>query len=292
MRGFGGVESFIDLRASSHTIMTPEEYKWTINLVKDKHFRFNLTFEQAEKVYQFEQEKDLYSEEYYFSVWEDYDYVLDNFRIILNDKQFKKFVGWHKDNIKRHEEFLIESDKEQTKYIDYHNELIDFYEQIYVPDFYKENFLIQSVSLSVKSKSKVSFLKHEYKSFLDSQKIGFVSSHYRDNKLFKPNELKATLLRHKLSYIVPRFFFLKIKMDEPTKAIAKFLLDTFHYIPQQYEDFFKRKDEELSLLAEELRIKHIGEIKGWHKTITETEQQRKENQIMQVILMDREKYGC
>ena len=81
-------------------------------------------------------------------------------------------------------------------------------------------------------------------------------------------------------------------MDEPTKAVAQFLLDTFDYISQQYEEFFKRKEEELSLLAEELRTKYIGEVNGWHTTITETEQQRKENQIMQVVLMDREKYGC
>ncbi len=264
--------------------MTPEEYKWTIDLVKDSHYQFKLTFEQ---------EKDLYSEEYDFSIWEEYDYMLDNFQEILNDKQFKKFIKWHKDNIKRHEKFFIESDKEQTKYIDYHKELINFYEQKYIPDFYKEKFLIQAVSLSTKNKSKISFLKDEYKSFLESQKIGFISLHYRHNKLFKPNELKATLLRHKLSYIVPNFSFFKIKMDEPTKAIAQFLLDTFHYLPERYEDFFKRKDEELSLLAEELRTKYIGEIKGgWHITITETEQQRKENQIMQVVLMDSEKYGC
>ena len=98
----------------SHTIMTPEEYKWTIDLTKDRYYQFRLTFEQAEKVYQFEQEKDLYSEEYYFSAWEEYDYILDNFRKILNDKQFKKFIGWHKDNIKRHEEFLIENDNKRS----------------------------------------------------------------------------------------------------------------------------------------------------------------------------------
>ena len=37
--------------------MTPEEYQWHINLVKDRHQALDLTFEQAEKVYKYEQEK-------------------------------------------------------------------------------------------------------------------------------------------------------------------------------------------------------------------------------------------
>lgn len=222
--------------------MTPEDYKWTIRLVKDRHHQFKLTFEQAEKVYQFEKEKDLYSSEHYFSVWEEYDYMLDNYQKFLNEKQLKKFLAWHKDNVKRHEKFLIEGDKEQAKHIDYYNELLEFYEQHFFPNFFKEKFLAQTVLLSFE-KAKVEFLKKEYKAFLDSQKIGIISSHYRHSRLYQPNTLKVALSRHKLYYIIPRFSFFKTKMDEPTKATADFLLNKFQPILEQHQDFLNKKQK-------------------------------------------------
>jgi len=271
--------------------MTPEEYKWTINLIKDRHHQFKLTFEQAEKVYQFEKDKDLYSNEHYFSAWEEYDYMLDNFQKILNEKQFEKFLTWHRDNIKRHEEFLIESDNEQVKYIDYQNELLKFYDEHLFPDFFKEKFLTQTGFLSFE-KAKVEFLKKEYKAFLDSQKVGIISSHYRHSRLYQPNTLKVALLRHTLYYIIPNFAFFKTKMDEPTKVAANFLLNKFHSISDRHQDFFKQKAEKLSVFVKSIQEKYIGEPKGWHITVTEPEEQKRENQLMQVVLVDIEKYGC
>ena len=263
----------------------------TINLVKDRHHQFKLTFEQAEKVYQYERDKDLRSTENYFSSWEEYDYMFDNFQKILNEKQLKKFLAWHKENIKRHEEFLVESDKEQVKYIDYENELLKFYEERLFPEFFKEKFLTDTVSLSLE-KFKVEFLKKEYKAFLDSQKVGIISSHYRESRLYQPNTLQVALLRHRLYYIIPRFSFFKTKMDEPTKATANFLLNKFQFILERHQEFFKRKAEELSSFAKSIQEKYIGEPKGWHYVIKETDEQQRENQIMQVVLIDIEKYGC
>jgi hypothetical protein len=271
--------------------MTPEEYNWIIDLVKERHHQFKLSFEQAEQVYQFEKEKDLHSDEYLFSFWEEEDYVLDNFQKILTGKQFKKYVTWHKANIMKHEQHLIKSDEEKAKYINYYNELIDFYEQKYIPDFFKEKFLIETVTLS-KYKSKVTFLKNEYKAYLENQKVAFISSHYRHKRLFMPNELKSTLLRHKLAYIIPHFSAFKAKMDEPTKATAQFLIDKFNYIPERYKDFFKTKAEEVSSIVKEIKEKYLGEVNGWHMIITETELEKKESQIMQFVLIDKEKYSC
>lgn len=56
--------------------MTPEDYKWHINLVKERYHALNLTFEQAEQVYKFEEDKSIYSEKHYFSTWEEWDYEL------------------------------------------------------------------------------------------------------------------------------------------------------------------------------------------------------------------------
>jgi hypothetical protein len=47
--------------------MTSEDYKQTINFVRDRYHQFKLSFEQAEKVYDFEKVNDLPSEKYFFS---------------------------------------------------------------------------------------------------------------------------------------------------------------------------------------------------------------------------------
>lgn len=60
--------------------MTSEEYQWHINLVKDRNHALNLTFEQAEEVYKYEQDKDIGSEKLYFSTWEEWDYELSSFK--------------------------------------------------------------------------------------------------------------------------------------------------------------------------------------------------------------------
>lgn len=72
--------------------MTPEEYKWTINLVRDRYHQFKLSFEQAEKIYEFEKIKDLHSNKYFFSTWEEEDFTLDNFQKILDDKHLKNLL--------------------------------------------------------------------------------------------------------------------------------------------------------------------------------------------------------
>ena len=66
--------------------MTPEEYQWHINSVKDRNHALNLTFEQTEQVYKYERDKHTYSEKHYFSVWEELDYELTSFKKTLNEK--------------------------------------------------------------------------------------------------------------------------------------------------------------------------------------------------------------
>lgn len=267
--------------------MTPEEYNWRINFVKDRYDRYNLTFEQAEKIYLFEEEKTFHSTQYYFSPWEEFDYELDNFQKILDEKQFKKFVSEHKNNIKQYEKHLIESDQLQTKYISYYNDLLAFYEQNYLPDFFKEQ-LFMYPQVTSDHKLKVEYLKSEYKNFLEGLKVHIISSHYRHNRLFQPNTLQVALLRHKLHYLIPSFSYFKQDMDEPTKVVANFLLDKFQRYNERFDNLFKRKAQESAAFVKSIKRKHFGspKNKGYHVIITQTEEQQKEDQIMFAVLMD------
>jgi hypothetical protein len=71
--------------------MTSEEYKWTINLVKERYHLLKLSFQQAEKVYEFEKEKDFSSPKYFLSAWEEYDYMFDTFHKFSMKSSLRNF---------------------------------------------------------------------------------------------------------------------------------------------------------------------------------------------------------
>ena len=270
--------------------MKSEENKNAINFVRQRYHQLNLSIEQAEKVYQFEKLKDIHLTKYSFSTWEEEDFMLDNFQKILDEKQLKKITAWQNKNRQLHEQDLRESDKEEEKYLNYTRALIHFYEETVMPEFLKQKRHVD-IAISI-DKPKVDFLKQEYKKYLDAQKLNIVTSHYRHNKLFAPNKLQVNLLIHKVKHIIPGYAGFKNHIDKPTKAIADFLIKKYDFIPQQLETFFNSKQKEYSKTIEELRSKYIGETKGGSVTITETEKDKHKNQIMQVILMDKQKYGC
>jgi hypothetical protein len=271
--------------------MTPEEYQWHINLVKDRHHALDLTFEQAEKVYKYEQEKDTYSEKHFFSAWEEWDYELTTFKEILDAEQFKNYENFLKENIQRYEESLIEQDNEKDKEIAYYEEQINFYETQFLPDFFKDPFL--RFGFLFNDKAKIEYLRTEYKRFLNDTKKEILTSHFRHNRTFKPNELKVALLRHKLSYIFPNYSYFKHQMDEPTKAISHFLNSKLRYLPDNIEELLTRKFGELKDFNERLFKKYYSDTRGWHVVIgKQTDEEEREHRTMTLILLDEEKYGC
>ena len=272
--------------------MTPEGFQWYVNLVRDRYQYLNLTYEQAEKLHKYEQDKDTYSDKHFFSVWEEWDYELTTFREILNDEQLNNYETFLKENIQRYEQSLIEQDNEKENEIAYHKELISFYETQFLPAFFKDLFLFHFGWLST-DRAKIDYLKTEYKNFLNDTKKAILTSHFRHNRTFKPNELKASLLRHKLSYILPDCTSFKRQMDEPTKAVAYYLKTKLRYLPDKTEELLTRNFKELKAFNETNFKKHYGEIRGWHVVGGQlTNEEEKENRTMTLLLLDREKYGC
>jgi hypothetical protein len=271
--------------------MTRDEYKWNINLVKDRHPTLNLTFEQAEKVYRYEQEKDIYSDKHYFSVWEEWDYELTTFKEILNDEQFSAYEIFLNENIQRYRQSLIEQDNENSNEIAYHESLINYYETQFLPDFFKDPFLRFGWLLD--DKAKIEYLRTEYKRFLNDAKKEILTNHFRQYRSFKPNELKVSLLRHRLSCVFPNYSYFKIKMDEPTKAVAHFINTKLHYLPDNVEELLIRKFKELKDFNEANFKKYYSDTGGWHVIGgQQTDEEKKENRTMTLLLLDEGKYGC
>lgn len=270
--------------------MTPEEYQLYVNLVRDRYQYLNLTFEQAEKIYEYEEDRDKYSNKHHFSVWEEWDYELTTFREILNDEQLKTYETVLKQNIQRYEQGLIEQDSEMSSEFEYHEDLINFYETQFLPDFFK-NPLVRFGWL-LNDQAKIEYLRTEYKYFLNDTKKEILTNHFRHNRTFKPNELKASLLRHKRSYIFPDYSYFKYKMDEPTRAVVHYLKPKLRHLPENTEQLLTKKIKELKEFNEINFKKHFGEIRGWHVVATQlTDEEQNEHNSMTLLLLDKEKYG-
>lgn len=271
--------------------MTHEEHKWLINLVKDRHHTLNLTFEQAEKVYKYEQDKGVYSNKHFFSAWEEWDYELATFKEILNEEQFKNYDSFLKDCIQRYEQSLIEQDKEQITEIACCEEQINFCKTQFLPDFFKDPYL--RFGLLSYDKAKVEYLRAEYKRFLNDAKKAILTSHFRHNRIFKPNELKVALMRHNLSCIIPNYSYFKQQMDEPTKAVALFLNSRLRYLPDNVEELLVRKFNELKDFNEHVFKKYYSDPKRWQVVVgKQTDEDEKEHRAMTLLLLDEEKYDC
>jgi hypothetical protein len=281
----------LDVR--SDTTMTSDEYQWHIKLVQDRYHAFNLTFQQAEQVYKYEVEKNNYSDKHSFSAWEEWDFELATFRQIFNEEQLTKYDAFLKENIRRYEQSLTELDGEKSNEIIYHEELIDFYETRFLPDFFKNPLLLLFSRLD-RDVAKVDFLKAEYKYFLNDTKKELLTRHFRHNRTFKPNELKVSLLRHKLLYFFPDSAYFRLQMDDPTKAVANYLTSKFRYLPEEIEELLTRKFNELKEFNETIFKKHYGDTRGWHVVVKQAteEEEEKEHRTMTLLLLDKEKYGC
>jgi len=269
--------------------------EWQLKALQTRYnatYDLVLTIGQAKKIYKYEQDRDTYSDKHFFSAWEEWDYELSTFKEVLNDEQFKTYETFLKENIQRYEQNLVELDNERVSEIAYNEELIDFYETQFLPDFFKDPFLLAFCLLSA-DKAKIGYLRTEYKNFLNDTKKAILTNHFRHYRTFKPKELKLSLLQHKLSYIFPDYDSFKHQMDKPTLAVAHYLKTKFKYLPDSLDELLTRKYNELKEFNDTNFKKHYGEIRGWHVVIGQfTPEEEKEHRAITLLLLDQEKYGC
>jgi hypothetical protein len=259
--------------------------------VQERYKDLDLTGEQAAQIYRYEQDKNTYSEKHYFSPWEEWDYELTTFREILNRDQLAIYEAFIRENMQNHERSLIEQDKEKSNDMAFHKALISFYETQFLPGLYKEPFLYFGWLYT--DRTKVEYLRSEYRRFLHDSKKAILTSHFRHHRTFKPNTLKLLLLAHQLTCILPDYSSFKRQMDEPTKAIAQYLKAKLRYLPDNTEELVARKFSELKAFHKTNFQKHYGEAGGWHVAAEQlTKEDETEQHMMTLLLLDKEQYGC
>jgi hypothetical protein len=270
--------------------MKPQAKNWDIKLVKDRYNWLKPTLRQAEEILNYEQERDTYSEKFYFSDWEEWDYELTVFRRILNSQQLKVYEVHLQEKIKRHESNTIEFDLKKIRDIKYHEEIVKFYEEQLLPKVLKIEYIsILNFPFSV-SKLKVDFLKAEYKQFLNDSKKEILTNHFRYNRTFAPNALTVALLLHKQCCLWPDYSSFKHKMDESTKAAADHLKTKLMWIPDEMEKQVVEIFDELAKFRKKIlkTIYKEKETKGWHVVIGRklSADEEKELRLMTLLLLD------
>ncbi|KIC94359.1 hypothetical protein [Flavihumibacter solisilvae] len=272
--------------------MISENYPLFVGLVQDRFHYLNLSFEQAEKVYQYEQDKESYSGEKGFTDWEERDYERTIMMEILTAEQFSSYETIRNENIQQHERYLAEEDGGLANQFAYSTELINFYETVYLPEFLNDRNITRQYVRALNQAAKVEFLKKEYKKFLVDSKREILITHFRLYRTFKPNQLKLSLLHHSLSYIFPDYQAFKSRMDDATRTVAEYLKEKLQIVPETTDELFLRKSKELNEFVTAITKKYFGDPREWNIAIGHyTPEQERENRIMFPLLLDKESYG-
>ncbi|GAB3326096.1 hypothetical protein GCM10027299_25070 [Larkinella ripae] len=274
--------------------MTALNYNQLVTIVQDRYrnqYALELAFDQAERVYAFEESKNAYSTTDYFSEWEERDYEWTAFKAILTEAQFKDYEGKRKAFLQATEAGLMEEDRAKNVEIAYNQELIRFYENEFLPDFFKERFLLSLTHLP-ETKTKVDFLKAEYQRYLIENRKHLLVTHFRFARTFMPNALTISLLQLKLTHLWPDYYYFSRKLDEPARATAEHLKKRLAYLDERTYAFVQEKYEALQAFNELNYKKHFSERDGFHFVIGEMPpEELRIHRLMCLLLLDKERYG-
>lgn len=256
-------------------------------MVIRRYSHLNLSFEQAEQVYRFERERDAPSDTHHFSYWEEQDYMLDHFIRILSPAQLTTYKQEAAESIRHYEAELVRSDGEQAKWAAHFRELADRYKHTFLPAWFRDQ--VQAGLTPFLEKEKITYLRAEFRKYMDEEKKMILVNHYRHNRLFKPQLLQTSLWLHECNRLLGQYAGFKAKMDPATRAVADFLLEKYRIYAERGANFFLAKQEELTMIQKNLKAANPSEgksIEGWHITITATPQEVHEQRIMQLLLME------
>lgn len=263
--------------------------EWEIEVLMERYAYLKITPAQAQKIYLLEKDKDYFTWDFVFSTWEEYDFELASFSEILTEGQFSVYKKERDKNLIEVEKGIAEQDKNILNDIAYEKESLEYLENIFVPDFYK-NQHIPHLHLHYE-RSKVRLLKEEYQKFLlDTRKKIFVE-HFRFSRRLEPNKLTLSLLRHRRNYIWPNYSYFKSEMDAPTKAVADYLAQKLHFF-DEIKELHDKKAAESKEFHDRLFKKYQKDTSGWHVTIeTPSQKEQEENDLMTLLLLSEDKYG-
>jgi hypothetical protein len=258
--------------------------EWNLKVLQQRCYAtygLDLTLDQVNQVYRFEQLRDTPSENHYFSFWEELDFEFAAFRDILTPQQFIIFKTKHKETIANHEQQLREQDKEYEKQLNAAKDMLHYYESNLLPDLQQHQIRIWPAFFT--EREKIDYLKAEYKKFLDGKKKQILVEHFRHSRTLQPLLLELSLLRHKLSCLLPDYYSFRVSMNAPATAVADYLENKVRRATEMMMKELTTPLNALKEFEEATAAKHFGQkIGGWHVTI-----RREDENPMFILLIDK-----
>ncbi len=215
-------------------------------LLTENYDALKLTKGQAEKIYQFENDRPWYQHK--LSDWEQWEYERAIFRGMLSDDQFKTYEKLLAAKIKKHEKDLMEDDEERKGEIEYYKDLLYFAEDSLLADLKKEAYEGGYLDLNP-DKAKIIFVRSEYQLFWIRAKEKMIRNHFRYNRNFQPKVFQSLLLKSRLSDLLPDYWAFKRKAHDSVKAVIHYLKEDPKF-PTVHEKLLARKWNELRAVHE------------------------------------------
>ncbi len=264
--------------------MTPEEYKWRIELVRNRYEQYQLTFIQAEQIYQYEEEVNHPSPKYYYSPWEEWDHQYIRFKEILNGQQFDIFESNWRERVQSYEAAIVKEDEDMIPQLQMMDALLNYHRHIFIPA------IIADPQISVlpfrNNKHKVAFLANEYRSFLKDLNAMRTVEHFRFSRRFQPNKLKLVQLQYQLDAVIPNMVSFSSFMDAPSKIIADHVASSTQYLLEEAEQKLDKIYANLAAFHHETQQKYQQPTQGGFSVTLQVDTlSEKRNRILETAIL-------
>lgn len=257
--------------------------------IQQRFQQLNLSNEQARRVYYHEEEKSIYQNKMLFSRWEKADYDQYFFGSILDKEQFRVYEQEAKKKMLRFENELVTEDNDKQKEIVYYQELLNYYKTTLLPALVKPQ-VFPFFGLLFSENSKMDYLKAEYKKFVHHARKDLLVNHFRNYRLFMPNQLKVSLLNHSLHFYLPDYSSFRSDTDVPTKSMTEYFENKLRNIDKESWQTIKGISDRLEAFTSSLHSNYFEETSGWHTAIRVSEDELMLNSLMSVLLIDKDHY--
>ncbi|SEJ57897.1 hypothetical protein SAMN05216327_11336 [Dyadobacter sp. SG02] len=262
-----------------------------IRFVQARYGQLNLNAQQAEVALQYEEMRDSRSDTHFFSAWEEWDFEYSVFREILSEEQMIEYQKRVAEQKEWHIENIINQDQANSISLDHIRETVDYLKTTLIPSILFDRS--QMVLSLVSDRSKVDYLKVNYRTFLHDRRKQILVDHFRYNSFYAPIQLKSTLLGHYASCLLPNYVAFEAWMDEPTRAVAEFLKTKLSRKHSEIREFHLGKLAESKAFSQQIKEKYSRHFEGWHVWEVDPlpEEQEKQNWLMSMLLLDGNAYG-
>ncbi|MBZ4187412.1 hypothetical protein [Niabella beijingensis] len=267
-------------------------YKEEILQIKQQYSSYQLTDEQAVRIWKHYNATASISAENWLTKWEQYDYDHHIFKKILDAEQFALYQKKRTADIEHTIAFLKQQDEKIKPNIDYQQELLTYYADIYIPQ------LLQ-VTLKYplpfnEYRSKIHFIKEEYRSFLNESKRMTAIQHFRNYRSYSPDLFQLHMLDVQLLHVMPNYQKFNVAADTPTQAALQFTLEKAAPYWTSFIDFFNDMEAEELKIKKSAALRFFGktEINGWHvekPAISEIEY--KNQQLFLLLMAEKSSYN-